>query len=59
MRAHKGLKLKQVLKMAKKTYKKAKKGGAVLTPFPLAGAGKGRRGTRKSRRGGMDDGEDM
>ena len=59
MRAHKGLKLKQVLKMAKKTYKKAKKGGAVLTPFPLAGAGKGSRGTRKSRRGGMDYGADM
>lgn len=59
MRAHKGLKLKQVLKMAKKTYKKAKKGGAVPTPFPLAGAGKGRRGTRKSRRGGMYDGESM
>jgi hypothetical protein len=45
MKAHKGKSLKQVLKMAKKTYK----GGAELTPQPLAG---GRR-RRKTRRGGM------
>ncbi len=61
MRAHKGLKLKQVLKLAKKTYKKtAKRGGGVaggLAPFPLTG-GRGRRGTRRSRaRRGGDDGE--
>jgi hypothetical protein len=53
MRAHKGMKLMQVLKMAKKTYKKAKKGmkggSYVLQPLPLAG---GRRGTRRSRRRG-------
>ncbi len=57
MRAHKGLKLKQVLKLAKKTYKKkSMRGGSqgeILTPFPLAGAGRSRRGTRRSRRGGM------
>jgi hypothetical protein len=62
MKAHKGMKLKDVLKMAKKTYKKSKKGGALLTPQPLeagpAGAPAGastvggkRRGSRKSRKG--------
>jgi hypothetical protein len=57
MRAHKGLKLKQVLKLAKKTYKKAKKGGAVLTPFPLGGGRRrGTRRSRRSRRGGMEEG---
>jgi hypothetical protein len=56
MRAHKGLKLKQVLKLAKKTYKKkSMRGGqAVITPdFVQSGAGRRRRGTRRSRRGGM------
>lgn len=44
MRANKGKKLSQVLKMASKTFKKAKKGGASpLTPLPLAG------GKRRSR----------
>lgn len=58
MRAHKGMKLKQVLKMAKKTYKKSMRGGAgeggVLTPSPLGGmdGGRRRRGSRKTRRGG-------
>jgi hypothetical protein len=65
MRAHKGLKLKQVLKMASKTFKKSRRGGA-LTPMPLGGDAGGapvgtatvggrrrRRGSRKSRRGGM------
>jgi len=49
MRANKGLKLKQVLKLAKKTYKKVAKrgGGAVLTPALVGGK------TRRSRRGGM------
>jgi hypothetical protein len=64
MRAHKGMKLMQVLKMAKKTYKKAKRGGGVpggLTPAPSGssdgqmGARRRRRGTRRSRRGGMDE----
>lgn len=54
MRANKGLKLKQVLKLAKKTYKKvAKRGGGVsggLQPSPVTGGR--RRGTRRSRRGG-------
>ena len=58
MRANKGLKLKQVLKLAKKTYKKTAKrgGGAVLTPATVGGR---RRGTRKSRRGGMGMEGDM
>ena len=37
MRANKGLKLKQVLKMASKTFKKTKKGGASITPHPVGG----------------------
>jgi hypothetical protein len=57
MRANKGKSLMQVLKMAKKTYKKAKKGmrggGADITPYPLVG-GRRRRGTRRSRRGGNE-----
>ena len=60
MRAHKGLKLKQVLKLAKKTYKKSMRGGGVaggMSPSPLTMSGAGRRrrsgrGTRRSRRGG-------
>lgn len=52
MKANKGKSLKQVLKMAKKTYKKTKKGGAAepyqapSTASPLSG------GRRASRRGG-------
>ena len=46
MKANKGMKLMQVLKMAKKTYKKSKKGGASITPQPLTG------GRRKTRKGG-------
>jgi hypothetical protein len=51
----------QVLKMAKKTYKKSKKGGASLTPHPYTGGGvadtaattggRRHRGSRKSRKG--------
>jgi hypothetical protein len=63
MRANKGKSLMQVLKMAKKTYKKSKKGGALSphpysatggaggvasTATPLSG-GRRRRGSRKSR----------
>jgi len=66
MRANKGKSLMQVLKMAKKTYKKSKKGGASLTPHPYNAAGgaaggvastaavvggRRRRGSRKSRKG--------
>jgi hypothetical protein len=61
MRAHKGLKLKQILKLAKKTYKKTMRGGrSDVTPAFLQGAavgGRRRRGsTRRSRarRGGEE-----
>ena len=45
MKAHKGKSFKAVLKMAKKTFKKTRKGGA-LSPLPLSG-GRRRRGTRR------------
>ena len=56
MKANKGKSLMQVLKMAKKTYKKSGggMGGVASTAFDLTGAGK--RGRRTRRRGG-DDGE--
>jgi hypothetical protein len=54
MRAHKGLKLKQVLKLAKKTYKKSMKGGAQVLQPNMVGARRRRGSTRRSRRGGMD-----
>lgn len=44
MKANKGKSLMQVLKMAKKTYKKSRRGGG-LSPLPLTGA----------RRGGEDE----
>jgi hypothetical protein len=49
MKAHKGKTLSQVLKMAKKTYtKKAKKGGAALSPAAVGGKrGKTKKGSRK------------
>lgn len=47
MKAHKGKSLKAVLKMAAKTFKKTKKGGAALSPLPLSG---GRRRTKKGSR---------
>lgn len=47
MRANKGKSLSQVLKMAKKTYKKtAKKGGSAISPAAVGGR-KTRKGTRK------------
>lgn len=49
MRANKGMKLMQVLKLAKKSYKKTRRGGA-LSPLPLTGA-------RRHRRGGQDEEE--
>jgi len=65
MRANKGKSLMQVLKMAKKTYKKSKKGGASITPASAMGGDleggpigtapattggrRRRRGSRKSR----------
>lgn len=51
MRANKGKSLMQVLKMAKKTYKKTMRGGGVgATAFPLSGGRKGRksRNTKKN-----------
>lgn len=62
MRAHKGMKLGAVLKMASKTFKKSKRGGG-LSPQPLdemkggatpltpasVGGRRRRRGSRKSR----------
>ena len=56
MRAHKGMKLMQVLKLAKKTYKKSRRGGAASSAptgvaagaSPLTG-GKTRKG--RSRKG--------
>jgi hypothetical protein len=58
MRANRGMKLKQVLKIAGKTYKKAKKGGA-LSPMPVSAetgpiaqaGGRRRRTSKKSRKG--------
>ncbi len=46
MKAHKGKSLKQVLKMAKKTYKKTRRGGGALSPLPYNGAGRGK-GSRR------------
>jgi hypothetical protein len=51
MRANKGMKLMQVLKMAKKTYKKSKRGGGVLTPADVGAGQEGARRGRGSRRG--------
>ena len=51
MRANPSKKLGQVLKMASKTFKKAKKGGAAHVAATAAAVG-GRRKTRKSKKGG-------
>ena len=50
MKANKGKSLMQVLKMAKKTYKKTAKRGGGLSPLPLGQDGGRRR--RKTRRAG-------
>lgn len=44
MRAHKGKSLGQVMKLAKKTYKKTRRGGGNLSPATVGG----RRRSRKS-----------
>lgn len=44
MKSHKGKSFKAILKIAKKTFKKSRKGGA-LSPLPLKG---GRRHTRRA-----------
>lgn len=49
MRAHKGMKLMQVLKLAKKTYKKSRRGGD--DPAAMGGKRHSKK-TRKSRKGG-------
>ena len=49
MRAHKGKSLSQVLKMAKKTYKKTMKGGSALSPATVGGK-RHRKGTKKGTR---------
>ena len=57
MRANKGKSLMQVLKMAKKTYKKGMRGGSgaeILTPAMVGGRRRKSRKTRRSRRGGME-----
>ena len=52
MKANKGKSLMQVLKMAKKTYKKTMRGGGIAsTAAPLSG------GRRRSRRGGVEEDE--
>lgn len=51
MRANKGKSLKQVLKLAGKTYKKkSHRGGASLTPHPYGGQEGGRTRRRRGRR---------
>lgn len=50
MKAQKGKSFKAILKMAKKTYKSAKKGGASLSPATVGGRRKTRRSTRKGGR---------
>lgn len=53
MKSNKGKSLMQVLKLAKKTYKKAKKGGAqTLTPGAFGGSEGTIEGGRRRRRGG-------
>ena len=63
MKSHKGKKFGDILKMAKKTYK----GGAdvegspsmssgPMSPAPVGGRKRTRKGGRKSRRGGMNMG---
>lgn len=51
MKVHKGMKLMQVLKLAKKTYKKSRKGGASAGPgATTAAAVGGKRRTRKAKK---------
>lgn len=50
MRANKGMKLKQVLKLAKKTYKKTMRGGVRLPIAAGAGQAGGRRHKKKGTR---------
>ena len=47
MKVNKGKSFKAILKIAKKTFKSSKKGGAALAPLPLKGGRKTRRGTRR------------
>lgn len=47
MRANKGMKLGKVLKLAAKSYKKTKRGGAALSPAAVGGRRRKSRGTRR------------
>ena len=57
MRANKGKSLMQVLKMAKKTYKKTMRGGMTTSAAPGGGSAAplsgGRRKTRKTKKNGF------
>lgn len=68
MRAHRGMKLKDVLKKAKLTYKKSMRGGGNVSGLPVGNnvtpgeygaaapaVGGRRRKSRRTRRGGMYD----
>ena len=54
MRAHKGLSLGKAMKLAKKTYKKTRRGGAALSPASVSSGpttgGRRRRGSKKGSR---------
>ena len=52
MKSNKGKSLMQVLKLAKKTYKKVKKGGSLLTPAAFGGSEGTIEGGRRRKRGG-------
>ena len=55
MKANKGKSLMEVLKMAKKTYKKTMRGGMTSSAAPGAASAASVGGRRRSRRGGDDD----
>jgi hypothetical protein len=51
MKVHKGKSFKAILKLAKKSFTRSKKGGSALSPLPVGGSRRGvRRGTRRGTR---------
>jgi ribosomal protein L12E/L44/L45/RPP1/RPP2 len=50
MKANKGKSLKQVLKMAGKTYKKSARGGMAMSPAAAKGGKRGKKTRRNSRK---------
>jgi hypothetical protein len=50
MRAHKGLPLRKAMVLAKKTYKKSRRGGAALSPASVSAGPTGGRRRSRSRR---------